>query len=49
MSAKANVIVDVMEWDGRRFRIAVMKIFDISIEVVWMQEVQVLVSSLGHQ
>ena len=38
-----------MEWDGRRFRIAVMKIFDISIEVVWMQEVQVLVNSLGHQ
>ena len=38
-----------MEWDGRRFGIAVMKIFYISIEVVWMQEVQVLVNSLGHQ
>ena len=44
-SAKANVVVDVLEWDGRRFGRAVMNRSDISREVVWMQEVQVLVSS----
>ena len=45
MGAKANVVVDVLEWDGRRFAREVMNRSDISRDVVWMQEVEVLVSS----